>query len=61
MENAGAVGYQLSQELVPLRKQVRRIIHDDVIPAEGGIDPDAARFSTKDYWAIAKKTQAAGM
>ena len=61
MENAGAIGYQLAQELISLREQVRRIIHDEVIPAESRVDPDAAEILDDDYWAIAKKTQAAGM
>lgn len=61
MEDAGPVGYQLPQELISLREQVRRIIHDEVIPAESRVDPDAAEILDDDYWSIAKKTQAAGM
>lgn len=61
MEDAAPIGYQLPQELVSLREQVHRIIHDEVIPAESRVDPDAAEILDDDYWAIAKKTQAAGM
>jgi hypothetical protein len=34
-------GYQLSEELVMLREQVRRIIQEEIIPVEQTIDPDA--------------------
>ena len=34
MLNAESNGYQLLQELISLREQVRRTIHDEVIPAE---------------------------
>ena len=61
MEGAALIGYQLPQEIVSLREQVRRVIHDEVIPAESRVDPDAAEILDDDYWAIAKKTQAAGM
>jgi acyl-CoA dehydrogenase len=61
MEDGGAIGYQLPQELISLREQVSRIIHDEVIPAESRVDPDAAEILDDDYCAIAKKTQAAGM
>jgi hypothetical protein len=55
MEDAAPIGYQLPQELVSLREQVRRIIHDEVLPAESRVDPDAAEILDDDYWAIAKK------
>ena len=61
MEDATPIGYQLPHELVSLREQVRRIIHDEVVPAESRVDPDAAEILDDDYWAIAKKTQTAGM
>ena len=59
MENAG--GYQLSSELIALRDNVRRIIKDEVIPAEARVDPDAAEIDEEDYWRIARKVQAADM
>jgi acyl-CoA dehydrogenase len=59
MENAD--GYQLSPELIALRDNVRRIIKDEVIPAEARVDPDAAEIDDDDYWRIARKVQAAGM
>jgi acyl-CoA dehydrogenase len=61
MHDAGPVGYQLPQELLALREQVGRIIRDEVIPAESRVDPDAAEILDDNFWAIAKKTQAAGM
>jgi len=59
MENGN--GYQLSPELLALRDNVRRIIKDEVIPAEARVDPDAAEIEEDDYWRIARKVQAAGM
>ena len=61
MDDGNPSGYQLPSELVSLREQVRRIIHDEVIPAESKLDPDAAEILEDDYWRIAKKVQAAGM
>src|SRR2546427_12827046 len=61
VNDAGPIGYQLPQELVVVREQVRRIIQDEIIPAESRVDPDAAEILDEDYWAIARKTQAAGM
>jgi acyl-CoA dehydrogenase len=45
MEDAGLIGYQLPQDLVALRDQVRRIIQDLVIPAESHVDPTPPKFS----------------
>jgi acyl-CoA dehydrogenase len=59
MENE--TGYQLPPELIALRENVRRIIKDEVIPAEARVDPDAAEIEEDDYWRIARKVQAAGM
>jgi acyl-CoA dehydrogenase len=59
MENAD--GYQLPEELIALRENVRRIVKDEVIPAEARVDPDAAEIEEDDYWRIARKVQAAGM
>jgi acyl-CoA dehydrogenase len=59
MENE--IGYQLSPELIAVRENVRRIIKDEVIPAEARVDPDAAEIDEDDYWRIARKVQAAGM
>ena len=53
-------GFQLSEELVMLRDQVRRIIQGEIIPVEQGIDPDAAEIPEADYRRIAKLTQDAG-
>jgi acyl-CoA dehydrogenase len=59
MENE--IGYQLPSELIAVRENVRRIIKDEVIPAEARVDPDAAEIDEDDYWRIARKVQAAGM
>ena len=59
MENE--TGYQLPPELIALRENVRRIISDEIIPAETRVDPDAAEIDEDDYWRIARKVQAAGM
>jgi acyl-CoA dehydrogenase-like protein len=59
MENE--IGYQLSPELIAVRENVRRIIKDEIIPAEARLDPDAAEIDEDDYWRIARKVQAAGM
>ena len=42
-------GYQLPPELLALRDNVRRIIKDEVIPAEARVDPDAAEIGEDDY------------
>ncbi len=57
----GDSGFKMSDELTALRDQVRRIIHDEIIPIEQKIDPDAAEIPEDDYWRLAKKVQAAGM
>lgn len=44
-----------------MRENVRRIIKDEVIPAEARVDSDAAEIDEDDYWRIARKVQAAGM
>jgi hypothetical protein len=59
MENEN--GYQLPPELIAVRENVRRIIKDEVIPAEARVDPDAAEIDEDDYWRIACRVQAAGM
>jgi acyl-CoA dehydrogenase len=56
-----AIGYQLPAELAALRDQVARIIREEIIPIEGGIDPDAAEIPEDDYWRIAQKVRSAGM
>jgi acyl-CoA dehydrogenase len=57
----GDKGFELSDELRTLREQVRRIIRDEVIPAEARVDPDAPEIREDDYWRIAKKSRSAGM
>ncbi|MBV8772164.1 MAG: hypothetical protein JO166_07530 [Deltaproteobacteria bacterium] len=41
MHDARPIGYQLPEELVAVREQVRRIIQDEVIPAESRVDVSA--------------------
>src|SRR5260370_3396711 len=54
-------GYQLPDEVVALRDQVKRVVREEVIPAEGKVDPDGPEILDEDYWRIAHKVQAAGM
>ena len=54
-------GFQLPEELKLLREQVRRIIQEDVIPAESRIDPDASELLEADYRRISGKVKDAGM
>src|SRR5256712_284079 len=54
-------GYQLPDELLVLREQIRRIIRDEIIPIEQRIDPDAPEIPEDDYRRLAVKTQAAGL
>jgi acyl-CoA dehydrogenase len=54
-------GFQLSEELVILRDQVRRIIQEEIIPVEQTIDPDAAEIPDADFQRITQKTKDAGL
>ncbi len=54
-------GFQLSEELKLLRGQVRRIVEEDVIPAESRVDPDAAEIAPEDYERISRKARDAGL
>ncbi len=54
-------GFQLSEELVLLRQQVRRIIQEEILPVEQGIHPDASEIPQEDYQRITKMTQDAGL
>src|SRR5437879_11798477 len=53
-------GYQLPDELLVLREQIRRIIRDEIIPIEQRIDPDAPEIPEDDYLRPAVETRAAG-
>jgi acyl-CoA dehydrogenase len=54
-------GFTLSPELVLLRDQVWRIVHEEILPAEKRVDPDAEDLAEADYHRIAAKTRAAGL
>jgi len=54
-------GFTLAPELVLLRDQVRRIVHEEILPAEKHVDPDAEDLAEADYHRIAAKTRAAGL
>jgi acyl-CoA dehydrogenase len=54
-------GFQLSEELKLIREQVRRVIQDDVIPAESRIDPDDSELLPEDFLRISKKVKDAGL
>ncbi len=55
------VGFQVSEELTMICDQVRRIIQEEVIPAEGRVDPDAPGILEEDFQRISQKTRAAGL
>ena len=54
-------GFTLSPELALLRDQVRRIVHEEILPAEKRVDPDAEDLAETDYRRISAKTKAAGL
>ncbi len=54
-------GYRLPDELVALREQVRRIVQDEIVPAEQRVDPDAPDLPVADRQRLAAKTKAAGL
>ncbi|HEX7928349.1 MAG TPA: acyl-CoA dehydrogenase family protein [bacterium] len=54
-------GYQLPEELKLLREQVRRVIQEDVIPAEARVDPDDSELLPEDFARISKKVKDAGL
>jgi acyl-CoA dehydrogenase len=54
-------GYQLPEDLKLVREQVRRVIQEDVIPAEARIDPDDSELLEEDYQRIAQKVKGAGL
>ncbi|HUJ74298.1 MAG TPA: acyl-CoA dehydrogenase family protein [bacterium] len=54
-------GYRLPEELALLREQVRRIVQQEVVPAEQGLDPDADELAPADYQRIRHKAQDAGL
>jgi acyl-CoA dehydrogenase len=54
-------GFEISEELRMLRDQVRRIVQEEVIPAESRVDPDAPGILEEDFQRISQKTRAAGL
>ncbi|MBI2219138.1 MAG: acyl-CoA dehydrogenase family protein [Candidatus Rokubacteria bacterium] len=54
-------GYQLPDELVALREQIRRIVQDEIVPIEQRIDPDAPDLPDEDLRRLREKTRAAGL
>ncbi len=54
-------GFQLSEELKMICEQVRRIIEEDVMPAESRVDPDAPEIGEEDYQRISKKVKDLGL
>jgi acyl-CoA dehydrogenase len=53
--------FMISDELKMIVEQVRRIIEDDVIPAENRVDPDAPELAEEDYRRINKKVRNLGL
>jgi acyl-CoA dehydrogenase len=54
-------GFQLPDELLLLREQVRRFVRDEIFPLEARLDPDAADIPEEDYRRLSAKTNAAGL
>ncbi len=54
-------GFQISEELNMIREQVRRIVSEEIIPAESRVDPDAPAILEEDFQRISAKTRAAGL
>ncbi|MBI3993169.1 MAG: acyl-CoA dehydrogenase family protein, partial [Candidatus Lambdaproteobacteria bacterium] len=54
-------GPHLSEELLLVRAQIRRIIQDDIIPLEKSLDPDAPDIPHDDWLRISSKARAAGL
>src|ERR1700704_3355240 len=54
-------GFTLPEELRLLGDQIRRFVHDEIIPLEQAIDPDAPEIPREDFVRLSAKTKAAGL
>jgi acyl-CoA dehydrogenase len=54
-------GFTLPEELRLLRDQVRRFVHDEIVPLEQGLDPDAPDIPREDFLRLSARTRAAGL
>jgi acyl-CoA dehydrogenase len=54
-------GYQLPEELNMLRQTVRRIIQEEIVPLEQGMDPEAIDLDAENWQRLAKVTRDAGL
>jgi acyl-CoA dehydrogenase len=57
----GFPGYQLPEELVRLREQVRRFVREEILPLEQRLDPDAPDIPEEDFQRLSARTKAAGL
>ena len=57
----GFPGFTLPEELRLLGDQIRRFVHDEIIPLERTIDPDAPELPREDFLRLSAKTKAAGL
>ena len=54
-------GYELPQELHMLQQTVRRIIHEEIVPLEQGMDPEATDIDHDTWERLAGMTRDAGL
>ncbi|MGH7373160.1 MAG: acyl-CoA dehydrogenase family protein, partial [Candidatus Rokuibacteriota bacterium] len=54
-------GFTLPEELRLLGDQIRRFVHDEIMPLEQTIDPDAPEIPREDFLRLSAKTKAAGL
>ena len=54
-------GYELPPELRMLQQTVRRIIQEEIVPLEQGIDPEAIDIDHDSWERLAKLTRDAGL
>jgi len=54
-------GFTLPDELRMLGEQIRRFVHEEIIPAEQRVDPDAEELADDDHKRLSDLTRAAGL
>ncbi len=54
-------GFTLPEELRHLRAEVRRIVQEEIVPLEQGLDPDAPDIPREAFLRLSAKTKAAGL
>ncbi len=61
MHNENHYGFQLPEELILLRDQIRRFMHEEVKPIEDKLAHDATGCSTEDKILLKAKAEAMGL